>query len=162
MRCKMIKKDPIKLVGISVRTNNIDEFNADKARIGATMQQYFKGGLANKINDRKNPGVTFAAYTNYDSDFTGNYTYFLGEEVNSFDKIPEGFESITIPEQNYVKFTSEPGLTQTVIVNTWKKIWYMPSDKLNRAYKTDFEVYDRRKSGIENDVVNIYIGVKTA
>ena len=72
----------IKLAGITVRTNNKNELNWEIGKILPCIQQYFHNLLAEKIPNRKNPGTTFCVYTDYESDFTGDYTYFIGEEVN--------------------------------------------------------------------------------
>ncbi|HJD56214.1 MAG TPA: GyrI-like domain-containing protein [Rickettsia endosymbiont of Pyrocoelia pectoralis] len=151
----------IKLVGITARTSNSAEFNPDTAKIGATMQKFF-GGLQDKILNRKNPGKVFAVYTNYESDANGEYTYFLGEEVNSFYNIDEDFETLTVPRQTYAKFTSNSGQMPSVVIDMWQKIWSMDTERLGgeRAYIADFEVYDERSIDPNNAVLDIYIGIK--
>ncbi len=74
--------------------------NADTAKIGTTMQRFFADKLQDKILNRKTPKKVFAVYTNYESDATGEYTYFLGEEVTSFENIDKEFSTLTIPMQN--------------------------------------------------------------
>lgn len=154
----------MKLVGITARTNNSHIFESDPSTniIAATVQKYFHNGLADKIQDRKNPGTTFCVYTNYESDHTGDYTYFIGEEVNSLAEAGEGFETLTIPAQSYVKFTNQPGPMPGVCVDMWQKIWQMtPADFGGaRAYLADFEVYDERSADHNNVTLDIYIGVK--
>ena len=51
------------LVGIAVRTNNVSEMDHATAQIGATVQKYFQGGLAEQIVQRKKPGTTYSVYT---------------------------------------------------------------------------------------------------
>lgn len=158
---KIITELPeIKLVGITARTSNAAEFNPDTTKIGATMQKFF-GGLQNNILNRKNPGKVFAVYTNYESDANGEYTYFLGEEVTSFDNMDKEFEALTIPAQTYAKFTSDPGQMPSVVIDMWQKIWNMDSESLGgeRAYIADFEIYDERSIDPNNAVLDIYIGV---
>ena len=154
----------IKLVGISVRTNNVNmlEMNPVNNKIAATVQKYFHEGLPEKINNRKKHGVTYCVYTNYESDFTGDYTYFIGEEVDSFDNISEGFESLVIPVQNYAKFTTESGPMPMVCISAWQKIWTMTAAEFGRerAYIADFEVYDERALDHQNVVLDIYIGIQ--
>lgn len=154
----------IKLVGISARTNNANmfEMNPTNNKIVSTVQKYFQGGLPEKINNRKKPGVTYCVYTDYESDFTGDYTYFIGEEVDSFDDLPEGFVTHTIPTQLYAKFTNGPGPMPGVCISMWQQIWQMtPEDfKSQRAYIADFEVYDERSLDHQNVTLDIYIGIK--
>lgn len=155
----------IKLVGITtVKTNNARLFESDPSTniVAAAVQQYFHGGLASKIEARKKPGTTFCVYTNYDSDFNGDYTYFIGEEVTSFDNVAEGMETLVIPAQRYAKFTNQPGAMPGVCIAMWQNIWTMTDADLGgkRAYIADFEVYDERSIDHNNVVLDIYIGIK--
>ena len=154
----------LKLVGITTRTNNSQIFEKDPStnKIAATGQKYFHNGLAEKIKDRKNPGTTFCVYTNYESDVNGDYTYFIGEEVTSFEEIDKEFETLTIPVQNYEKFTNQAGPMPTVCIDMWQNIWKMNASELGgeRAYIADFEVYDERSVDHNNVTLDIYIGIK--
>ena len=153
----------IKLVGITTRTNLASEMNLATAKIAAKVQKYFHGGLYEKINTRKKAGVTYCVYTNYESDFTGDYTYFIGEEVDSFDDLPEGFEKLVIQTQNYAKFTTDSGPMPAVCIGAWQKIWTMtPAEFGNeRSYIADFEVYDERALDHQNVVLDIYVGLRS-
>jgi len=152
----------IKLVGITTRTSNALELSPETSKIGTTMQKFFASGMQAQIIERKNPGTVFAIYTNYESDETGHYTYFLGEEVNDFKNIQQGFETLAIPAQTYVKFTSDPGKMPTVCINMWQNIWKMKAADLGgvRVYIADFEVYDQRSQNPEAAVLDIYIGIQ--
>lgn len=160
----MMGLQEIKLVGITTRTNNAHIFESDPStnKIAMTVQKYFHGGLSEKINSRKNPGTTFSVYTNYASDFNGDYTYFIGEEVDSFDQVSEGFEILTIPAQDYAKFTNQPAPMPAACINMWQSIWKMSASDFGgeRAYIADFEVYDERSVDHNNVVLDIYIGVQ--
>ena len=162
MKKIIIDLPEIKLVGITAKTNNNDEMDPAKAKIGATLQQYFGQHLAAKIKNKKNSGTVFCVYTWYESDSTGNYTYFVGEEVNSFEEIPEDFAEITIPYQNYVKFTNNPGQMPLVCIDMWQNIWKMEDEDLGgkRSYVADFEIYDQRSLDPQNTVLDIYIGIR--
>ena len=151
----------IKLVGLSVRTNNKAESNPATAKISPCVQQYFQQQWAEKTPHRISPGKTFCAYTNYESDYTGDYTFYIGEEVNSIEGIPEGLEIHIIPPQAYVKFTTEPGPMPNVVIKAWQEIWKMSSHDLGRQrrYHTDFEVYDERAQDPQNTILDIYIGI---
>jgi predicted transcriptional regulator YdeE len=157
----IITLSEIKLIGITARTSNSLEMIPETAKIGATMQKFFGSGMQAQIFGRKNPMKVFAVYTNYESDEHGQYTYFLGEEVNDFENIPQGFEKLTIPAQNYVKFTSGPGRMPAVCIDMWRNIWQMKAADLGgqRAYIADFEVYDERSQNPEKAVLDIYIGI---
>ena len=152
----------IKLVAITARTSNALEMNPETSKIGTIMQKFFASGMQEQILGRKNPGTVFAVYTDYEMDEHGQYTYFLGEEVNHFENIQQGFETLTIPAQTYVKFTSTPGKMPAVCIDMWKNIWKMKAADLGgvRAYIADFEVYDERSQNPEQAALDIYIGIR--
>jgi predicted transcriptional regulator YdeE len=154
--------EEIKLVGISIRTNNALELNPATANILPTVQKYFHNNLGEKILYRKAPRTTYCVYTEYESDFSGNYTYFIGEQVGTLDNIPEGFVQLRIPPQTYTKCTVGPGSMPGVLVDGWQKIWQMAPSELGgkRGYLADFELYDARAHDHENVILDIYIGLK--
>ena len=156
------------VVGISARTSNAIEadWQNGNAKIFPCVKRYFHEQLASKIEGRTNPGVTLCAYTNYESDHTGEYTYFIGEEVSSAENLPEGFETITIPGQTYVKFTTAPGDMPAVIRDAWFAIWDMKEKDFGgtRSYGADFEVYDERAATADHRgiVIDILLGIDKA
>lgn len=162
MQQTMIQQPESILVGICVRTSFQNEQDPMKGAIFPIVQRYFHGALFNQIAHRKKPGATFCAYTAYESDYTGSYTYFIGEEVTKLDEVlPEGFTPLAIPKQQYAKFTTRPAPMPDVVVNAWKAIWSMSPIDLGgkRTYKTDFEIYDERASDHQRIVMDLYVGV---
>jgi predicted transcriptional regulator YdeE len=162
MKKAQIHLPEIRLVGITARTNNQDELNG-AGKIGPCVQQYFQQQLFAKIPHRKNPGKTFCAYTDYESDHRGAYTFFIGEEAEADCPTPEGgFKKLTIPSQAYARFTTEQGPMPAVVINAWQKIWSMTVQDFGRArrYHTDFELYDERASDPQNAMADIYIGIQ--
>lgn len=166
MEKNMLSLPEFRLVGITTRTNNAHLFEQDPStnKIAATVQKYFHNGLAQKIIHRTKPGTTFCVYTNYESDHNGDYTYFIGEEVSSFDGVSEEFETLIIPAQHYAKFTSQPGPMPAVCIDMWQNIWKMNSSDLGgeRAYIADFEVYDERSVDHNKVILDIYIAITDA
>ena len=153
----------IKLVGLSARTNNFkNEMDMATSKIVPVNQQYFQQQLATKIPHRTTPGVTYCVYTAYESDYTGDYTYFIGERVDSFDGIAAELQLLTFPAQAYAKFTTGPGPMPDVVRNAWMDIWKKsPTDfGGTRAYVADFELYDERASNLSAVTLDIYIGIK--
>ena len=150
-----------KIVGIKVRTNNQREMDPLKGRILPCLQKYFHQNLAVQIPNRVNPGTTYCIYTDYESDHQGDYTYFVGEEVSSFENVPLSLETTTIPQQKYIKFTNGPGAMPDVVRKPWMQIWQMSSKEMggDRSYLADFEIYDERAQDHQNIVLDIYIGV---
>jgi predicted transcriptional regulator YdeE len=152
----------IKLIGIKVRTSYINESKWETGKIFPCVAKYFHEHLFDKIPCRNKPGTTYCVYTEYSSDYTGAYTYFIGEEVSSIDHIPVGLEALIIPSQKYVKFTTNSGAMPSVLKKAWQDIWDMTSEELGgiRKYHSDFEIYDERASDHNNLVLDIYIGIK--
>lgn len=162
MKKELTQKSAIKLVGLSAHTNNKNETDPQTAKIGATAKHYFSKNIAAQIPNRNNPGVTLAVYTEYASDEHGDYTYFIGEEVTSFENIPTELKTLTIPASKYQKFTTRAGKMPEVVIHAWQQIWQMTPDDFGgaRAYQADFEVYDQRAIDLNNTALDIYIGIK--
>ena len=152
----------LKLAGITSRTNNILEMNPTTSKITPTLQKYFNNNLASEIHNNKQPGVTYCVYTDYENDLTGDYTYFVSEEVLSFDHLNSDLETLVVPIQKYAKFTVGPGKMPDVCIGAWQNIWKMTSSDFgsDRAYVADFEVYDERSQDNQNTELDIYIGIK--
>jgi predicted transcriptional regulator YdeE len=153
----------IKLSGITTRTNNAHILESDPStnRIAATVHKYFSAPIPLEIAYRKKPHTTYCVYAQYESDWRGDYTFFIGEEVESFIDMPESLKALIIPSQTYIKFTSDPGPMPEVCINLWKKIWQMTTQDLGgkRSYIADFEVYDERASDNQSVILDIYIGI---
>jgi predicted transcriptional regulator YdeE len=151
-----------KLMGIQVRTHHQNELNPLTAKIGPCIQRYWQEGVADQLTNRINPTCLFAAYTDYESDHTGSYTYFLGEAVASIDQVPEGLSTLVIPEGKYVRFTTQPAPLPHVIIDAWYNIWQMDAENMKgaRRFHTDFEVYDNRAKNPMLAVVDIYVGLQ--
>ncbi|WP_443863111.1 GyrI-like domain-containing protein [Fusobacterium ulcerans] len=77
----------------------------------------------------------YAVYSEYESDYKGDYTLFIGaDNINSH-------KEIIIEEENYQIFSVERSSSDG-IVKTWQKIWEMEEKGLlNRAYTVDYEKY---------------------
>jgi predicted transcriptional regulator YdeE len=150
------------LMGIQVRTHYQSELNPLTSKIGPCIQRYWQEGIANQLVNRVNPGRLFAVYTDYESDQTGGYTYFLGEEVSSIDNIPEGLSTITLPYGTYTRFTTQPAPLPHVIIDAWYNIWQMTSEDIGgmRTFHSDFEIYDDRAANPMAAIVDIYVGIE--
>ncbi len=163
MKLIILEKPEIRLVGICVRTNNKYEVNKMDGKIFPLVKKYHHEALAEKILHRKNPGTTLCAYTDYESDEHGDYTYFIGEEVAFFDeKLPKDFQTLIIPRQTYARFTTDPAPMPNVLLNVWNIVWKSSTQDLGgkRTYVADFELYDERAADHQNIVLDLYIAIQ--
>lgn len=150
------------LVGLTERTNNQNEMNPDTSKIASLAGLYWTHQVADEIQQRSKPGVTYSVYTDFESDEHGDYTYFIGEVVDSLEgQDLEKFDTITIPVSDYTKFTTAPGKMPEVVITAWQAIWEMKPDDFGgkRRYIADFEVYDARAADPNQAVLDIYIGI---
>ena len=159
---RIVDQQAFQVVGIEASTNNAKEAGPD-AVIGKLWQQFLSQNLLTKIPDRVDQSI-IAVYTDYATDWRGQYTFILGAKVQpvSIPVIPEGMVVKTVPAGKYAVFTSERGPVAKVVVETWKQIWayYQVPANGQRAYRADFEVYDQRTADPNNAQVDIYVGVK--
>lgn len=152
--------DAIQLVGVKIRTTNQAEMNPETAKIGVLVEQYY-ASVMGQIPNCLDPNVSYSVYTEYENDMNGEYTCFLGQAVAHANDLPEGFSTITLPAQQYCKFTTNPGPFPDVVINAWQSIWTMNANDFGseRAYVADFELYDHRAKDPTAAVLDIYIGV---
>jgi predicted transcriptional regulator YdeE len=162
MKKEIVILEEKKLVGITVRTSYQNEINPATAKISPCVRRYFQEELASKTPNVKNPQAILCAYTDYESDYTEGYTYFIGQEVTAIDALPEGLEALIIPSQTYVKFTTDPEPMPQVIINAWQKIWQMSPKDLGgmRSWKADFEVHDERAHNPQRTILDLYVGIE--
>lgn len=98
----------------------------------------------------------YAIYADYETDWTGEYSYLLGCGVTKADKLPKGLVTRHIPAQTYAHFRAQ-GPMPDAVVGVWAGIW---GSDLPRTYLCDFEVYDARFTDKKNPEVDVYVGIK--
>lgn len=77
----------------------------------------------------------YAVYSEYESNYKGDYTLFIG-----VDKI-DSHKEIIIEEENYQVFSVDTSSPYGIVM-TWQGIWEMEEKGLlNRAYTVDYEKY---------------------
>ena len=147
----------MKFIGLEAKTSSQAEANKKTAQIPGLHHKFLKNSLEEKIPNRIDSELYFALYTNYESDHTGTYSAILAAEVSDLSDVPEGMVAIDIPTAQYLVFTVK-GSMPNALTRTWKEILnYFASNKFyQRAFTTDFEVYD--KSAPES--VEIYIAIQ--
>jgi predicted transcriptional regulator YdeE len=159
MKPKSTQQASFDVVGIEARTNNAQEATGNGA-IPKLWSRLFAEGILDKIPDRADQSIT-VVYTNYASDWNGDYTYILGARVKPGTKAPDGMVLVTVPAGMYLEFESARGPGQEVVPVLWKRIWayFLDSTNPTRAYKSDFERYDM-PSDPNHVQANVFMGVK--
>jgi predicted transcriptional regulator YdeE len=155
MEPKLVTREEIKLIGISVQTTNRREMNPATAIIPGLYGRFFKEQVADKIPNKTSMTATMAVYANYESDHTGAYDLILGRAVKDFSSVPAGMTRVTILPGKYLQFSAK-GPMPKALIDTWTYIltYFEKDAKFERAYTTDCEVH----SG--SDEAEIYIAVK--
>ncbi len=142
------------IIGIKTRTVNDGSAGKDLPMLwGKFMNEQIKDKIPNRVDDS-----IYCLYTNYDGDHTEPYDAIIGCKVSSTDEVPEGLIVHKIEISSGAKFVAKGSLIKgEAVVNTWFDIW---KSGLDRAFTTDFEVYDERSKDMENAEVDIYISLK--
>lgn len=146
----------IHIVGISTRT--VNAFGQSAIDIEALWQKFWNGQIQNKIFNKITEEI-YAVYTNYETDFTGEYTTIIGFAVNSLDEIPTDMVGITIEKTSYLKIDSK-GKMPEAIANTWLEIWEDEELNSKRAYKADFTIHGEKYHKGNDAEVETYISIK--
>lgn len=157
MQPMKLAKEQLHLAGIEIRTTNSKEADPATAKIGKLWQDFLAQGLNETIPNQKNPEQLFSVYTNYESDFTGEYSVILAKELANLSNLPENLVTLTVPQAEYLVFPVQ-GEMPAAIVQTWQIIWnYFSEDntEYQRAYTTDFELHN-----LASNQAAIYIAVK--
>jgi len=148
------------VIGIEARTSNAKEMTRDGV-IGKQWARFMKENLAAQIPNKSDSAI-LAVYTDYASDKDGEYAFILGARATSATQVPKGMMARQVQPGRYAIFTSEKGPVAKIVSETWQHIWSIPKSSPggNRAYKTDYEVYDERAANPENAQVEVHVGVK--
>jgi predicted transcriptional regulator YdeE len=149
-----IKKIQAKtVIGISRRTSNADGRSTND--ITTAWTAFLQTNASAKIKSRSLPPAMYAVYSDYASDWRGEYSYLIGCGVIRAGTVPRGMEARHIPAQTYAVFTATGEMPDEILA-VWSLVWL--SD-LPRTYTYDFEVYDKRFTSPKQKEVDICIAV---
>lgn len=150
--------DSFTVVGIETRTSNARE-QTSEALIPRMWKRLFDGNLLNRIPNRADSRIV-VVYSDYENGKDGLYTYLVGAKVTSITHLPAGMVSRTVAAGSYGMFTARGDVSPQIIVGLWKHIWSLEKPgQLERAYKTDFEIYDRAPEASPEARVDVYVGL---
>lgn len=155
MNYKEIDLDEFIVVGISVRTSNAK--GQAMLDIGNLWSRFYSeqiiAAIPNKISDD-----IFCIYTDYESDYTGEYTTFLGCKVSSAETLPQDLTKKVIATSSYRRYESK-GKIPECVGETWTNIW-KENKNIPRAYSSDFNVYEGDMTDMENALVRTFLAIK--
>ncbi|WP_420386330.1 GyrI-like domain-containing protein [Roseivirga sp.] len=143
-----------KIIGISARIQNTDGKAVEA--IEALWTKFWSEELMKKVPNKLSSDI-YALYTDYESDFTGAYTFIIGMQVSAFDQVPEGFVTLEVGQDRYQEFVSK-GKMPEAIVKTWTEIW--ADTTLQRTYHVDFTVHGEEYYMGDQAKVNTFISIK--
>lgn len=149
---KKITLEQLVVVGIAVRTNNAD--GKAMREIGELWQRFYTYNVMQKIPNRTSDKV-YCIYTDYKSDFTGDYTTVIGCEVSSIEGISDDLIVKEIPKCDYLCISVE-GKVPEIVGETWNYIW---KSDIKRKYVADFDVYDNSEGNPDRMKVTTYLSI---
>lgn len=155
MKPGVVQFDGATAVGIEVRTSNRDEMIPGAGRIPPLWERFFSEGIADRVQSKIQPDHPAGVYSDYDSDYSGDFALTAGMMTEADAPVPEGLTKVAIPSGRYLVFRAEGEMPQA-LVDTWRAIWshFVQESDSKRAYEVDFELY------LDERLVDIYIGVR--
>ena len=146
--------DAFNIIGIAIKTTNANRQAA--LDLGQLWEQFYSQHIIDQIPNKMGPEI-YGIYTDYESDYQGNYTAIIGCKVLHLEEIPSGLIGKIIQGGRFQKFIAK-GEMPAAVGSTWQQIWAV-DHSLNRAYQADFEIYGAKAQNGVNSEVAIYVGV---
>lgn len=151
----MTKQNSLKIVGLSARARNkIGEPNIEIMNLWA---KFMTKNISEQIKNKVSHNI-YSIYTDYESNFMGEYTVLLGFTVEDLNDVPPDLVGREFPEAQF-KVIPAQGAMPDAVIQTWIDIWNKDST-LNRAYSYDFELYTENSQKGDQSIVDIYLSVK--
>ncbi len=153
----MAKESKMKMtfVGIELESKTTNEGGKSAIDCGRLWQEFERGKYFEKIPNKLSDEI-MAVYHDYENDHTGQFSYFIGCQVEECAVVADGMKLLIVPEGSFEKVTAK-GLMPDCIAEAWKHIW---AADLERAYLADFEVYDDRSQDWAKAEVDVFVSVK--
>lgn len=146
--------DTFNIIGIAIKTTNANRQAAQD--LGKLWGQFYSQDIVNQIPNKMSSEI-YGIYTDYESDYQGNYTAIIGCKVQHLKEIPDGLIGKVIQGGRFQKFIAK-GEMPAAVGTTWQQVW-AADHSFNRAYQTDFEIYGAKAQNGVNSEVAIYVGV---
>ena len=138
--------------GIAVKTTNQN----GKARkdIGDLWTKFMSESIGEKIAGKLSDDI-YCVYTDYESDYMGEYTAVLGYKVDDTFDLNNGFFTALIPAGHYQVYTPQ-GKFPDSVGNAWMQIW---ETEIPRKYTADYDCCKAGAKSFEETEVEIYLSV---
>lgn len=147
-------KQPIYVVGLSVRTSNENQQSFQD--IPALWGKFMSQGITDKVKNKLNDNI-YVVYTNFEHEGVNNsgmYTTYIGCAVAKDDVEQPDLVSTMVPAGEYRHFAVADNNPENVGPE-WQKIWAMPAaEKANWSFKAEYECYHA------NGEIDIFIGLR--
>ncbi len=159
---RFVKKDAFDVVGIegvSTKNNNIipdlwEQFLPRAHEVQHKIGKKICYGLC-MMNEPFDPKT---------ADDDSPFTAVVSVPVSKVDKIPQGMVHRQVPAQEYAVFTHKGRFFPDRLMKSYDYIYgtWFPKSELKTIGKIDFEYYDERFKGVDNDEteIDIYIPVQ--
>ena len=161
MEPKIIEQPEFSIIGIQIRTANAKEMTGQGA-IPKQWSKFYKERVADKIPHKVDSRI-YAVYTNYASDYNGEYDFIIGMKVRSASDVPAGMVAKKVPSGKFAVITSGKGPVGKVVPQAWQHVYSLDNGHQlggARAYRADFELYDQRSQNPQDAQVDLYIGLR--
>lgn len=152
---EIVQKEGFKVIGIKVRTSNVNEQAAQD--ISQLWNRFMSEQIGEKIPNRIDQEI-LSIYTNYEGDHMKPYDTILGCRVSTLEHIPQGMIGQAIEGGSYTKFIAKGDLTQGLVYTAWLNIWQAD---MNRVYQADYEVYGEKTQNQKDAEVAIFVGLES-
>ncbi len=131
------------VTGREARTSNAREMNGE-------------GVISELWNSEALPSSPLVAvYSEYESDKDGEYSYLLGRKLGDEETVSREMAHRRVPGGEYLHLRFAGSISPEAVVGLWRQVWEMEElGKIERAYKTDFELYG--EAGFD-----LYVGVRS-
>jgi len=156
MKREEITLDRFYVVGVSVRTTNQD--HRSQGDIAKLWEEFFRNGYLQQLLPNKESGDIYCIYTDYESDYTGEYTVIIGYKVSDIKNVSNSLNLTIkeIPGSKYFKYISE-GELPYAIGKTWAHIW---QSDIDRRYSADFDIYEEGPIDPKNATITTFLSIK--
>jgi predicted transcriptional regulator YdeE len=142
------------IIGLSTRTSPATAATA----IPALWQRFLANPPGSDVERRANDAAVYAVYSDYQSDFQGEYTLTLGVAVEADAQVPDDLRRVRVPRGRYACFHAQ-GDPRDVIWRTWSFINQEWEQRAGRRYIADVERYDSQTLGERDVSADILVGL---